>query len=586
MKPATDSKGAGDPDTGGAGNECGQPATDAPGQGAVSPAVDAWEARFRRELELAGTASAAPGRASGGRRLQSLYTASDLGSWEPHQALGYPGSAPFTRGPYSSMFRGKLWTMRQYAGFATAEQSNERFHYLLNRGQTGLSIAFDLPTQIGYDSDHQMARGEVGRVGVAVDSVHDMEVLFRNIDLSAVTTSMTINATAATLLALYCALAERRGVPIERLRGTIQNDILKEYVARGTYIYGPKPSMRLVTDVFEFCARRVPLWNTISISGYHIREAGATAAQEVAFTLANGLAYVEAGVAAGLQVDEFAPRLSFFFNAHNHFLEEIAKFRAARRLWARLMKERFGARDPRALRLRFHAQTGGSTLTAQQPLNNVVRVAVQALAAVLGGCQSLHTNGMDEALSLPTEAAAKTALRTQQLLAYEHGAGDVIDALGGAYAVERLTDQLQEEAEEILRSVDEIGGMVAAIEGGAVQRQIEESAYETQMAVESDAQRVVGVNCFVEDASQGSSIETHTIPAGLEEARALALARLREERDRDAVSRSLDRLSEVASTQGNLVDATLDAVRNQATLGEVADRMRDVFGEYRDPTVA
>ena len=400
-----------------------------------------WRRRYEKEVGRAVAGQTAPGRASGvdARELQALHTPADLEGLSFGDQIGFPGEYPMTRGIYPSMYRGRLWTMRQYAGFATAEETNTRFRYLLECGQTGLSTAFDLPTQIGYDSDHKMALGEVGRVGVAIDSVRDMEVLFDDIDIGAVTTSMTINATAATLLALYCALADRRGVALDRLGGTVQNDILKEYIARGTYIYPPGPSLRLVTDVFRFCAQRVPRWNTISISGYHIREAGSTAVQEIAFTLGNAIAYTEAGLSAGLAVNDFAPRLSFFFNAHSHLFEEVAKFRAARRLWARIMKERFGATNPKAWRMRFHAQTAGSTLTAQQPLNNIVRVAVQALAAVLGGAQSLHTNGMDEALALPTEQSARTALRTQQLLAYEHGAGDAIDPLGGSFTIEAMT---------------------------------------------------------------------------------------------------------------------------------------------------
>ena len=532
----------------------------------------------------------APGRASGERRLAPLYSASDRPS-DSEESIGSPGEHPFTRGAYGSMYRGRLWTMRQYAGFATAEETNQRFHYLLDHGQTGLSVAFDLPTQIGYDSDDEMARGEVGRVGVAIDSVADIEVLLRDIDLSQVTTSMTINATAATLLALYCAVAQRRGLSFDSLRGTVQNDILKEYIARGTYIYPPAASMRLVTDVFAFCARRAPHWNSISISGYHIREAGSTAAQEIAFTLANGIAYVDAGLRAGLDVDTFAPRLSFFFNAHNHLLEEVGKFRAARRLWARIMRERFEARDPRSLRLRFHAQTAGSTLTAQQPINNVVRVSVQALAAVLGGAQSLHTNGMEEALSLPTEDSARTALRTQQLLAFEHGAGDTADPLGGSYAIEQLTNDLEAEAVELIERIDELGGMVAAIDAGWVQKQIEEAAYAHQLDVESGARTIVGVNRFreepksgnSEDGTPGEGIALQQIPEGLDERKAEELERLRRDRDTDAVERGLDRLDRAAAGDTNLVEVILDAVRVQATLGEVAHRLRRTFGEYRDP---
>jgi len=543
-----------------------------------------WRRRYEAEAGRGDAKRAAPGRASGDQPLAPMHTPADLQGWSYDGELGFPGEYPLTRGIYPSMYRGRLWTMRQYAGFATAEETNERFRYLLERGQTGLSVAFDLPTQIGYDSDHPMARGEVGRVGVAIDSVRDMEVLFDGIDIGSVTTSMTINSTAATLLALYCALANRRGVGLDALGGTVQNDILKEYVARGTYIYPPAPSLRLVTDTFRFCAERVPRWNTISISGYHIREAGATAVQEVAFTLANAIAYTEAGLSAGLAVNDFAPRLSFFFNAHSHLLEEVAKFRAARRLWARIMRERFGATDPKAWRMRFHAQTAGSTLTAQQPFNNVVRVALQALAAVLGGAQSLHTNGMDEALALPTEESARVALRTQQLLAYEHGAGDAIDALGGSFTIEAMTRDLEEEASALIGEVDDLGGMVAAIEAGWVQRQVEKSAYAYQLDVESGERTVVGVNRFTEQEQGGAEIAVLAIPEGLEERKAAELEMLRAERDADAVAAALDRLHEAAVSDANLVEAVFAAVKVEATLGEVADRLRDAFGEYHDAT--
>ena len=517
-------------------------------------------------------------------KVQALHTPTDIDGWSFNDELGFPGEYPLTRGIYPSMYRGRLWTMRQYAGFATAEATNKRFRYLLDRGQTGLSTAFDLPTQIGYDSDHPMALGEVGRVGVAIDSVRDMEVLFDDIDISKVTTSMTINATAGTLLTLYCALADRRGVVLEKLGGTVQNDILKEYIARGTYIYPPAASLRLVTDTFRFCAERVPRWNTISISGYHIREAGSTAVQEIAFTLGNAIAYTEAGLSAGLAVDDFAPRLSFFFNAHNHLFEEVAKFRAARRLWARIMKERFGAANPKAWRMRFHAQTAGSTLTAHQPFNNVVRVAVQALAATLGGCQSLHTNGMDEALALPTERSARTALRTQQLLAYEHGAGDVIDPLGGSFTIEKLTTDLEEEAAALIGEIDKLGGMVTAIETGYVQRQIEKAAYDHQLAIESGERPVVGINCFEEEERSDPQITVHEIPEGVEQRKAEDLEAWRAERDSDAVATSLDALHVSASSDTNVVEAIFEAVKQGATLGEVADRLRDAFGEYRDPS--
>jgi len=541
-----------------------------------------WQGRYEKEIARSKPGHRAPGIGSDGGALQALHSPADLPEWSLPGELGFPGEYPFTRGIHSSMFRGRLWTMRQYAGFATAEETNERFRYLLERGQTGLSVAFDLPTQIGYDSDHPMAQGEIGRVGVAVDSVRDMEVLFNEIDIGTVTTSMTINATAATLLALYCALAERQGRALDTLGGTIQNDILKEYVARGTYIYPPGPSLRLITDTFSFCAERVPRWNTISISGYHIREAGATAAQELAFTFGNAIAYTEAGLSAGLDIDDFAPRLSFFFNAHNHLLEEVAKFRAARRLWARVLKERFGATNPRAWHMRFHAQTAGSTLTAQQPFNNVVRVAIQALAAVLGGCQSLHTNSMDEALALPTEESVRTALRTQQLLAYEHGAADIVDPLGGAFSIEAMTGDLEEEASAMLETIEQMGGMVAAIEAGYVQRQIETAAYEHQMAVESGERVVVGVNRFEDEAEGATDMALLQIPPALEAKKAKELEELRRGRDGDRAAHALDRVTEAAEGTANVVEAILEAVRAEATLGEVADRLREVFGEYRD----
>ena len=551
---------------------------------AIRASSDSWRQQYSSETSLAKPLQTAPGRASGETKVQALHTPIDIDRWSFNDELGFPGEYPLTRGIHPSMYRGRLWTMRQYAGFATAEDTNERFRYLLDRGQTGLSTAFDLPTQIGYDSDHPMALGEVGRVGVAIDSVRDMEVLFDGIDIAKVTTSMTINATAGTLLTLYCALADRRGVGLEQLGGTVQNDILKEYIARGTYIYPPTASLRLVTDTFRFCAKRVPRWNTISISGYHIREAGSTAVQEIAFTLGNAIAYTEAGLSAGLAVDDFAPRLSFFFNAHNHLLEEVAKFRAARRLWARIMKERFGAANPKAWRMRFHAQTAGSTLTAQQPFNNVVRVAVQALAATLGGCQSLHTNGMDEALALPTERSARTALRTQQLLAYEHGAGDVIDPLGGSFTIEKMTTDLEEAAAVLIGEIDKLGGMVAAIEAGYVQRQIEKAAYGHQLEIESGERPVVGINCFEEEERSDPQIAVHAVPEGLEKRKAVELESWRVERDSDAVERALDTLYASASSDGNVVEAIFEAVKQEATLGEVADRLRDAFGEYRDPS--
>jgi methylmalonyl-CoA mutase N-terminal domain/subunit len=476
------------------------------------------------------------------------------------------------------MYRGRFWTMRQYAGFGTPEQTNERFHYLLKSGQTGLSTAFDLPTQMGHDSDSPRAKGEVGRVGVAIDSIDDMERLFKGIDLGKVSTSMTINATAATLLALYQAVGEAHGTPPSELSGTIQNDVLKEYMARGTYIYPPAPSMRLITDTFDYCARVTPKWNPISISGYHIREAGSTAAQEIAFTLGDGIAYVDAAVKRGLEVDSFAGRLSFFFNVHNNFIEEVAKFRAARRLWARTMKDRFKARDPRSWTLRFHAQTAGSTLTAQQPDNNVVRVALQAFAAVLGGCQSLHTNGRDEALSLPTEASARIALRTQQIIAHESGVADFIDPFGGSWALEELTDQLEAKATDYLRRIDELGGMVEAIGSGFPQREIEEAAYLAQKEIEQKKQIVVGVNGFT--SSGDEPFEMLRLDPALEEQQVKRLRAFRAARDDSAATRTVSALQRAAEGTENLVPRIVDAVKARATLGEIANAMRRVFGEH------
>jgi methylmalonyl-CoA mutase, N-terminal domain len=500
------------------------------------------------------------------------------------ERLAWPGEYPFTRGVQPTMYRARLWTMRQYAGFGTAEETNQRFKQLLAAGQTGLSVAFDLPTQMGRDSDHPRARGEVGRVGVAIDSLDDMETLLQDLPLERVSTSMTINATAATLLALYAAVGTRRGVPLAELQGTVQNDVLKEYMARGTYIYPPAASLRITTDMFAFTAKEMPRFNPISISGYHIREAGSTAVQEVAFTLADGVAYVEAAKRAGLSVDSFAPRLSFFFNVHNNFLEEVAKFRAARRLWARLMKERFKARDPRSLMLRFHAQTAGSTLTAQQPDNNVVRVALQGLAAVLGGCQSLHTNSRDEALSLPTAEAAKLALRSQQILAYESGVADFVDPLGGSYAVEQLTEEIETRAEAYLRRIDELGGMVEAIAEGFPQREIQDAAYREQQAVERGEQVVVGVNRFAQGEEHVETPRLRIDPQ-LERRQIERLAKFRKTRDGTDSARSLAALTGAARGRDNLVPFILDAVRAHATLGEIADALRDVFGEYREQVV-
>jgi methylmalonyl-CoA mutase N-terminal domain/subunit len=495
------------------------------------------------------------------------------------EKLGFPGEKPYTRGVYPTMHRGRLWTMRQYAGFASAEESNQRYRYLLDQGQTGLSVAFDLPTQIGYDSDHPMAAGEVGKVGVPIASLQDMEILFKEIPLDKVSTSMTINATASILLAMYIAVAKKGGVDPKSLRGTIQNDILKEYIARGTYIFPPQPSMRLITDIFQYCQSAVPRWNTISISGYHIREAGSTAVQEVAFTLANGIAYVEAALNAGLDVDGFGRRLSFFFNAHNDFLEEIAKFRAARRLWASIMEERFGANHPDALKLRFHTQTAGSSLTAQQPHNNVVRVALQALAAVLGGTQSLHTNSMDEALSLPTQEAVQIALRTQQILAEESGVANTIDPLGGSYLVESLTDEIESRAREYIAEIDRLGGALPAIEKGYIQGEIQESAYRQQMDLESGAAHQVGVNIYEMD--EDLSLDLLTVNPVQEKAQLERLARLRAERDSGRVEELKVKLESTAEGDDNLMPVLVECVEAYLTLGEITGTLRGVWGEYR-----
>ncbi len=511
-----------------------------------------------------------------GLPLKAFYTPADAGAPKPP-----PGEFPFTRGLRKDGYRGRLWTMRQYAGFGTAAESNRRYKYLLERGQTGLSVAFDLPTQIGYDSDHPMARGEVGKVGVAIDSLRDMEILLDGLPIDRISTSMTINATAGLLLLLYQLVAEKQGTPPEKITGTVQNDILKEYAARGTYIYPPGPSMRLATDLFAYCKDELPNWNTISISGYHIREAGATAAQEIAFTLADGIAYVEAALAAGLAVDDFAPRLSFFFACHTDFFEEVAKFRAARRMWALIMRDHFGAKDPRSWTLRFHTQTGGVTLTAQQPLNNVVRTALEAMSAVLGGTQSLHTNGYDEALGLPTQEAAELALRTQQILAFETGLSDVADPLGGSFYVENLTDTLEEEARRILAEIDEMGGAVEVIEKGWMQRQISDSAYVMQSRIESGERVVVGVNRFQVQGNGGLEI-LKLDPQGQEEQIA-AVRKVRAERDQGAVEGALRSLEETARGDGNLMLPLKAALAAYATIGECCDVMRGVFGEYVPP---
>ncbi len=519
----------------------------------------------------------------GGLAVPAVLTAEDLHGWDAERELGSPGEYPFTRGVYPTMYRGRLWTMRQYAGFGSAAESNRRYRYLLSQGQTGLSVAFDLPTQIGMDSDHALALGEVGKVGVAIDSLEDMQLLFDGIPLDRVSTSMTINATASILLALYVAVAKQQGADLTRLSGTVQNDILKEYIARGTYIYPPRPAMRIVTDVFAWCRDELPNWNAISISGYHIREAGSTDVQEVAFTLANGIAYVESAAAAGLRVDEFAPQLSFFFNSHNEFLAQIAKFRAARRLWARIMRERFGARDPRSMMLRFHAQSAGSSLTAQQPENNLVRTAVQCLAAVLGGCQSLHANALDEALALPTERAALLALRTQQIIAQETGVANTVDPVGGAYAIEKMTDEIEAGAKDYIAKIDAMGGMLRAIETGYVQQEIQKSAYQYQRAIEAGDQIVVGVNRFRADSEQ--SIPTLRIDPEIERTQVARLNALRARRDSGKALAAIEEVERRARGNENLMPAILAAVEAYATVGEISDAMRRAFGEYHESVV-
>ncbi|OAI44266.1 methylmalonyl-CoA mutase [bacterium SCGC AG-212-C10] len=515
--------------------------------------------------------------------LEPIYTQDDLADFDSTGELGFPGEYPFTRGIQPTMYRGRLWTMRQYAGFGQAEESNKRYRYLLQQGQTGLSVAFDLPTQIGYDSDDPMAAGEVGKVGVAIDSIEDMTTLFKEIPLDKVTTSMTINATASVLLAFYIAVGKQQGVSALKLGGTVQNDILKEYITRGTYIYPPRPSMRLITDMFRYCKDEVPEWNTISISGYHIREAGSTAAQEIGFTLADGIAYVQAAIDAGLDVDEFAGRLSFFFACHNNFLEEVAKFRAARRLWAKIMKERFNAKSARSQMLRFHTQTGGATLTAQQPENNIVRTTVQALAAVLGGTQSLHTNSMDEALSLPTEKAVQIALRTQQILGYENAVGDVIDPLGGSYFVESLTNRLEAEAMEYIKTIDNMGGALVAIEQGFQQREIQEAAYRFQLQIEGKERVIVGVNQFV--TVERDEPEIMRLDPTIGQQQAARLQALRANRDSAKAAALTAKLEAAANGTENLMPLIVDCVEAKVTLGEISHALRRVWGEYR-PNVA
>ncbi len=521
---------------------------------------------------------------TGGIPLERLYTPESVKDLDYAKDLGFPGEYPYTRGVQPTMYRGRFWTMRQYAGFATAEASNERYRYLLSQGTTGLSVAFDLPTQIGYDSDHAMAQGEVGKVGVAIDSLADMEILFGGIPLDQVSTSMTINAPAGVLLAMYIAVAEKNGVKADALTGTIQNDILKEYIARGTYIFPPKPSMRLITDIFDFCSQNVPKWNTISISGYHIREAGSTAIQEVAFTLADGIAYVDAAIAKGQDPNVFGKRLSFFFNAHNDFIEEVAKFRAARKLWGRIMKERFGVTDKSAQMLRFHTQTAGSTLTAQQPENNIVRVAVQTMAAVMGGTQSLHTNSLDEALALPTDKSVRIALRTQQIVAYESGIANTVDPFAGSYAVESLTKQIEEGAWEYIKKIDDLGGMVTAIEKGYPQQQIQDAAYEFQRSVESQDQIVVGVNKFQvkEDDSERQLLRVDPSVGTNQVAK---LRKMKEGRDNVRVKATLDDVRKAAESGDNLMPKILDSVRAYGTEGEICGVLREVFGEYKENVV-
>ena len=517
---------------------------------------------------------------SSGLEIDTVYTPEDLVDFNYTRDLGYPGGYPFTRGVQANMYRGRIWTIRQYAGFGTAEETNQRYRYLLEQGQTGLSIAFDLPTQIGYDSDHPLARGEVGKVGVAIDSLRDMEVLFQDIPLDKVSTSMTINATAPILLAMYIALGKKQGVEPAKLNGTTQNDILKEYIARGTHIFPPRPSMRLTTDIFAYCAEQVPRWNTISISGYHIREAGSTAAQEIGFTLANGIAYVQAAIDAGLDVDTFAPRLSFFFNSHINFFEEIAKFRAARRLWAKIMRERFEAKDSRSWMLRFHTQTAGCSLTAQQPPNNIVRTALEALAATLGGTQSLHTNSFDEAYAPPSEEAVTIAVRTQQILGYESDIADVVDPLGGSYYIEHLTDSLEKEAGEYITKIDSIGGAVAAIEQGYQQREIQDSSYRYQKEIESGKRTVVGVNKFV--SPYPKIVGLLRVKPEVEKKQRERTAQVRKDRDNSNVNQSLKRLEDVARSTDNTMPAFLECVGAYTTVGEICDVLRKVFSTQKE----
>ncbi|AOT71080.1 acyl-CoA mutase large subunit family protein [Geosporobacter ferrireducens] len=546
--------------------------------GQIKESAEAFQAKHQKSIEKRPERKQTFETGSGAE-VNVLYTPADVSEFDYMEDLGMPGSYPYTRGVQTNMYRGRFWTMRMYAGFATAEESNKRYKYLIEQGSMGLSVAFDLPTQIGYDSDHALAEGEVGKVGVAIDSLADMEILFDGIPLDKVSTSMTINAPASVLLAMYIAVAEKQGVSSDQLRGTIQNDILKEYIARGTYIFPTEPSMRLITNIFEYCSKHVPQWNTISISGYHIREAGSTASQEVGFTLADGIAYVDAAIKAGLDVDVFAPRLSFFFNAHNDILEEVAKYRAARRLWAKIMKERFGAKDPKSMALKFHTQTGGSTLTAQQPENNIVRVAIQTLAAVLGGTQSLHTNSKDEALALPTEDSVRVALRTQQIVAYESGAADTVDPLAGSYYIEAKTNQIEKEAMEYIKKIDEIGGAPKAIDAGYIQQEIMDAAYNYQKDIEAGKRIIVGMNKFQikEEAPKGLL----KVDPSVGELQKNKLVELRAKRDNSLVQEKLETLRKACQSDENLMPFILDAVRAYGTLGEICGVMREVFGEYQ-----
>ncbi|GHO87926.1 acyl-CoA mutase large subunit family protein [Dictyobacter formicarum] len=546
----------------------------------VSKSAAEWRNTTARKVSEKAAARKAKFVTSSDIEVPDLSTEEDLANWDTQTQLGYPGEFPFTRGVRPGMYRSRLWTMRQYAGFASAEESNRRYHYLLSQGTTGLSVAFDLPTQMGYDADHPFSEGEVGKVGVSISSLEDMEILLQDLPLERISTSMTINATASILLALYIAVAKKQGADLRKLSGTIQNDLLKEYTARGTYIYPPRHSMRIITDIFSYCAEELPQWNTISISGYHMREAGSTAAQEIAFTLSNAIAYVQAALDAGLDVDTFAGQLSFFFNSHNNLFEEVAKFRAARRMWAHIMRERFHAKDPRSMMLRFHTQTAGSTLTAQQPDNNIVRTAYQALAAVLGGTQSLHTNAKDEALSLPTEETARLALRTQQILGYETGVADVVDPLAGSYYVETLTNELEKQALTYIQQIDEIGGSVRAIETGYMQSQIEEAAYQYQLSLEKEQAVVVGVNRFKQ--AETEHFVGHKVDPQIGERQAQKLAELRQKRDNELIKQKLQQLQQAAAGNDNLMPAIIAAVEAYATLGEISDTMRHVFGEQHE----